>query len=38
VVRGDEVVWVAGVALDERFAADAQAEGAVGLSASLSRP
>jgi tRNA(Ile)-lysidine synthase len=38
VVRGDDVVWVAGVAVDERFAAAAEAEGAVGLSASLSRP
>jgi tRNA(Ile)-lysidine synthase len=38
VVSGDDVVWVAGVALDERFAAEEGAEGAVGLSASLSRP
>ena len=38
VVSGDEVVWVAGVALDERYAAPAGAETAVGLSASLSRP
>ena len=30
VVAGDEVVWVAGVALDERFAAPDGAEGAVG--------
>ena len=28
-----EIVWVAGVAVDERFAADADAAGAVGLSA-----
>lgn len=33
VVAGDDVVWVAGVALDERFAAPAEVEGAVGLSA-----
>jgi tRNA(Ile)-lysidine synthase len=38
VARGDDVVWVAGVALDERFAAEEGAEGAIGLSASLSRP
>jgi tRNA(Ile)-lysidine synthase len=28
-----EIVWVAGVALDERFAADEGAPGTVGLSA-----
>ena len=33
VVSGDDVVWVAGVALDERFAAPDGAEGAIGLSA-----
>ncbi len=33
VVAGDDVVWVAGVALDERFAAAPGAEGAIGLSA-----
>jgi tRNA(Ile)-lysidine synthase len=38
VVRGEDVVWVAGVALDERFAAAEGDEGAIGLSASLSRP
>ncbi|HYI35082.1 MAG TPA: tRNA lysidine(34) synthetase TilS [Thermoleophilaceae bacterium] len=38
VVSGDDVVWVAGVAVDERFAAPDGAGGAVGLSASLSRP
>ena len=38
VVSGEDVVWVAGVAVDERFAVDVDAEGAVGLSASLSRP
>jgi tRNA(Ile)-lysidine synthase len=30
---GGEIVWVAGVAVDERFAADADAPGAVALSA-----
>jgi tRNA(Ile)-lysidine synthase len=30
---GGEIVWVAGVALDERFAVDEDAAGAVGLSA-----
>lgn len=38
VVSGDDVVWVAGVAVDERFAAEPGTAGAVGLSASLSRP
>jgi tRNA(Ile)-lysidine synthase len=38
VVSGEEVVWVAGVALDERFAAEEGGAGAIGLSASLSRP
>ena len=45
VVSGDDVVWVAGVAVDERFAAAEGAEGAIGLArpgapraASLSRP
>jgi tRNA(Ile)-lysidine synthase len=33
VVSGDAVVWVAGVAVDERFAADAADSDAVGLSA-----
>jgi tRNA(Ile)-lysidine synthase len=33
VVAGDEIVWVAGVAVDERFAASAEASEAVGLSA-----
>ncbi len=33
VASGDDVVWVAGVALDERFAAPDGAEGAIGLSA-----
>jgi len=33
VVSGDAVVWVAGVAVDERFAADAAGSDAVGLSA-----
>jgi tRNA(Ile)-lysidine synthase len=33
VVSGEEIVWVAGVALDERFAAAPDAPGAVGLSA-----
>ena len=31
VVSGDDVVWVAGVAVDERFAAADGAEGAIGL-------
>jgi tRNA(Ile)-lysidine synthase len=35
VVSEDEIVWVAGVAVDERFAAEAGAPGAVGLSAKL---
>jgi tRNA(Ile)-lysidine synthase len=35
VVSEDEIVWVAGVAVDERFAAPAGAPGAVGLSAKL---
>jgi tRNA(Ile)-lysidine synthase len=42
VVSGDDVVWVAGVAVDERFAAPAGAEGSIPLSAfraaSLPRP
>ena len=33
VEAGGEIVWVAGVAVDERFAADEGAPGAVGLSA-----
>jgi tRNA(Ile)-lysidine synthase len=33
VEAGGEIVWVAGVAVDERFAADADAPGAVALSA-----
>ncbi len=33
VVSGDDVVWVAGLAVDERFAAAAGAPGAIGLSA-----
>jgi tRNA(Ile)-lysidine synthase len=33
VEAGGEVVWVAGVALDERYAAPAEGAGAVGLSA-----
>jgi tRNA(Ile)-lysidine synthase len=33
VVRDDEIVWVAGVAVDERFAAPEERPGAVGLSA-----
>jgi hypothetical protein len=33
VEAGGEIVWVAGVAVDERFAADAGAPGAVALSA-----
>jgi tRNA(Ile)-lysidine synthase len=33
VESGGEIVWVAGVAVDERFAADPEAPGAVGLSA-----
>jgi tRNA(Ile)-lysidine synthase len=38
VVAGDdEIVWVAGVAVDERFAAGAQAADAVGLSAAQVR-
>ena len=35
--KGGEIVWVAGVALDERFAADERAPGAVGLSATRGR-
>jgi tRNA(Ile)-lysidine synthase len=35
VVSGDEIVWVAGVAVDERFAVPRGAPGAVGLSAKL---
>jgi tRNA(Ile)-lysidine synthase len=38
VVSGEDVVWVAGVAVDERFAVQEGAAGALGLSASLSRP
>ncbi len=30
---GDEIVWVAGVAVDERFAATDDAPDAIGLSA-----
>ena len=33
VEAGDEIVWVAGVAVDERFAATEGDEAAVGLSA-----
>jgi tRNA(Ile)-lysidine synthase len=33
VTSGDEIVWVAGVAVDERFAAEPDAADAVGLSA-----
>jgi tRNA(Ile)-lysidine synthase len=33
VTSGDEIVWVAGVAVDERFAASAEDPGAVGLTA-----
>ena len=33
VEAGGEIVWVAGVAVDERFAADEGAPGAVALSA-----
>jgi tRNA(Ile)-lysidine synthase len=33
IATGDEIVWVAGVAVDERFAATADAPDAVGLSA-----
>jgi tRNA(Ile)-lysidine synthase len=33
VTSGDEIVWVAGVAVEERFAAGAGAPGAVGLTA-----
>ena len=38
VEAGGEIVWVAGVALDERFAADEGDPGAVGLSARRSSP
>jgi hypothetical protein len=38
VVAGDdEIVWVAGVAVDERFAAGAQTADAIGLSAAQVR-
>ena len=33
VEAGGEIVWVAGVALDERFAAGAEESGSIGLSA-----
>ena len=33
VVSGDDVVWAAGVAVDERFAAEVGVQGALGLSA-----
>ena len=33
VERGDEIVWVAGVALDERFAAGPERRAPIGLSA-----
>jgi tRNA(Ile)-lysidine synthase len=35
VVRGDAIVWVAGVAVDERFAAPEDDRGAIGLSARI---
>ena len=35
--KGGEIVWVAGVALNERFAADERAPGGVGLSATRGR-
>ena len=35
--KGGEIVWVAGVALNERFAADERVPGAVGLSATRGR-
>ena len=38
VVSGDDVVWVAGVAVDERFAAAEGAEGAIGLAATRRPP
>ena len=37
VVSGDDLVWVAGVAADERFAAEPGAPGAFGLSAVRAR-
>jgi tRNA(Ile)-lysidine synthase len=37
VVSGDEIVWVAGVAVDERFAAAEGDPGAVGLSVTQRR-
>ena len=37
VVRGEEIVWVAGVALDERYAASGEGPGVVGLSARKAR-
>jgi hypothetical protein len=38
VESGGQIVWVAGVALDERFAAPEDAPGAVGLSARRPTP